>query len=198
MSAAPLRSVCVFCGSSAGAGGGYLGAAQALGRAIAERGMTLVYGGASVGLMGAVADAALAAGGAVVGVIPEALVKRELAHASLSELHQVTSMHERKAMMADRSDAFVALPGGAGTLEELFEVWTWAQLGYHRKPVGLLDVDGYYAPLLTFLDHQVRERFVRQEHRDMLVVDSDPTGLLDRFARYEAPSVVKWIKSGER
>ena len=136
--------------------------------------------------------------GSVVGVIPRALVEREIAHSGLTELHEVSSMHERKAMMADRSDAFLALPGGAGTLEELFEVWTWAQLGHHRKPVGLLNVDGFFDALLAFLDHQCSERFIRPEHRDMLIVESDVSRLLDRFAAYNPPSVEKWIRPSER
>ena len=194
----PLRSVCVFCGSNSGARGIYAEAARAVGHAIARRGLNLVYGGAAVGLMGALADAALAAGGTVIGVIPKALVEREIAHSGLSEMHEVRSMHERKAMMADRSDAFLALPGGAGTLEETFEAWTWAQLGHHEKPVGLLNVDGFFDALLTFLDHQCRERFIRPEHRDMLVVASDPEELLDRFTTYRPPVVEKWIRASER
>lgn len=193
-----MRSVCVFCGSSAGNSDTYPAAARAVGRAVAERGLRLVYGGAMVGLMGAVADSALAAGGEVIGVIPVALVERELAHEGLSEIHHVKSMHERKAMMADLSDAFLALPGGVGTLEELFEVWTWAQLGHHRKPVGMLNVARYYDPLLTFVDQQCSEGFMRREHREMLVVESDPAQILARFEGYQPPSVTKWIKTGER
>jgi hypothetical protein len=176
----------------------YRDAATALGRALAERGDELVYGGSKVGLMGAVADATLAAGGKAIGIIPTALRDKEIAHEGLTELHIVGSMHERKAMMADLSGGFVALPGGIGTFEELFEIWTWAQLGYHRKPVGLLDIEGYYAKLLAFLDHSVEEGFVRAEHRGMAIVERDPGRLLDRFAFYEPPTVVKWIKSGER
>jgi len=193
-----MRSICVFCGSNAGAGTGYLEAARNLGKTLAERKLQLVYGGAAVGLMGALADAALAAGGIVVGVIPEALVEREIAHPGLTELHPVSSMHERKARMADLADAFIALPGGAGTLEEFFEIWTWGQLGHHRKPVGLLNVDGFFDLLLSFLDHQCRERFMRTEHRDMLLTDTDAARLLDRFESYTPPSVEKWIRTGER
>jgi uncharacterized protein (TIGR00730 family) len=193
-----MRSVCVFCGSSAGRSAVYADAARIAGRAIAESGLRLIYGGAMVGLMGELADSALAAGGEVVGVIPVALVEREIAHAGLTALHHVKSMHERKAMMADMADAFLALPGGVGTLEELFEVWTWAQLGHHRKPVGILNVEGYFDALLAFLDHQCREGFMRREHRDMLVVEAEPGRILARFADYEAPSVVKWIATGER
>lgn len=177
-----MRRLCVFCGSSVGARAEYLAAAQTLGRTLAERGVRLVYGGARVGLMGAVADAALASGGEVVGVIPRALEEREIAHTGLSELRVVGSMHERKAVMSDLSDGFVVLPGGLGTLEELFEVWTWAELGVHDKPCGVLDVAGYYAPLIAFLDHGVREGFVRPAQRARLVVDDDPARLLDRLA----------------
>jgi uncharacterized protein (TIGR00730 family) len=193
-----MQAVCVFCGSNSGAREAYAEAAREVGRAIAERGLRLVYGGSKVGLMGVVADAALAAGGAVIGVIPAALVRREVAHAGLTELHQVASMHERKARMADLSDAFIALPGGAGTMEELFEVWTWGQLGHHSKPAGLLNVGGFFDALIAFIDHQADERFMRQEHRDMLLVENEPGGLLDRFAAYRAPVVTKWISRGER
>ncbi|MGH6925732.1 MAG: TIGR00730 family Rossman fold protein [Propylenella sp.] len=193
-----MRSVCVFCGSSAGNRGAYAEAARALGRTLAERSLRLVYGGAMVGLMGALADAALAAGGEVIGVIPVALVEREIAHAGLTEIHHVKSMHERKAMMADLSDAFLALPGGMGTLEELFEIWTWAQLGHHKKPVGILNVERYFDPLLAFIEQQCREGFMRREHCDMLVVESDPARILARFEDYHAPTVVKWIAGGER
>ena len=193
-----MQAVCVFCGSNSGARSTYADSAGCLGRAIAERGLTLVYGGAAVGLMGMLADAALAAGGKVVGIIPTALVEREIAHGGLTEQHHVKSMHERKAMMADRSDAFLALPGGAGTLEETFESWTWAQLGHHQKPVGLLNVDRFFDSLLAFIDHQVREGFIRREHRDMLIVESDPCKMLERFSSYRAPVVEKWIRAGER
>jgi hypothetical protein len=188
----------VFCGSSVGFSDAYAEAARAAGRAIASRGLRLVYGGAMVGLMGEIADSALAAGGDVVGVIPMALVEREIAHAGLTEIHHVKSMHERKAMMADLSDAFLALPGGVGTLEELFEVWTWAQLGHHTKPVGILNVERYFDPLLAFIDQQCREGFMRREHREMLVVERDPERILVRFEAYRAPSVAKWIATGER
>ena len=165
------------------------------GARIAGRGLTLVYGGAAVGLMGALADAALAAGGEVVGVMPGALVEREIAHAGLTELHPVKSMHERKAMMADLSDAFIALPGGAGTLEELFEIWTWGQLGHHRKPVGLLNVDGFFDALLGSSTISASERFMRAEHRDMLMVETD-RGAAARPVRdaTSAPVVEKWIR----
>ena len=193
-----MQSVCVFCGSNFGAREAYADAARDLGRAVATRGLRLVYGGAKVGLMGILADAALDAGGAVVGVIPEALVAREIAHGGLTETHGVRSMHERKALMADLSDGFIALPGGAGTLEETFEVWTWAQLGHHRKPVGILNVEGFYDALIAFIDHQAAELFMRREHRDMLLVETEPERMLDRFANYRAPLVEKWIRRGER
>ena len=167
--------------------------AEQVGRALADARIGLVYGGASVGLMGTVADAALAAGGEVVGVIPQSLVDREIAHPGLSELHVVQSMHERKALMAELSDGFVALPGGTGTLDELFEVYTWTQLGLHAKPLGLLDVRGYYESLVAFLDHAVAERFVTAEHREMLVVADGPEALLEAFRRWRAPVRAKWI-----
>ena len=166
--------------------------ARALGTLLAQEGIGLVYGGASVGLMGAVADAARAAGGEVIGVVPEPIVKLEVAHRGLDDLRVVGSMHERKALMADLSDAFVALPGGIGTLEELFEVWTWGQLGLHRKPYGLLNVGRFYDTLLAFLDHLVAQRFVRREHRELVLVDEEPERLVERMARYEPPALPKW------
>jgi uncharacterized protein (TIGR00730 family) len=173
--------VCVFCGSSQGARPGYGDAARSFGRLLAERGLGLVYGGASVGLMGELADAALAAGGEVVGVIPDRLVERELAHPGLTELRVVSTLSERKTQMAGLSAAFVALPGGAGTLDELFEVWTWSVLGVHAKPFGLLDVDGFFEPLVAALDHLVEEGFLTPWARSLLVVDDDPRSLLDRL-----------------
>ena len=192
-----MKSVCVFCGSSPGARPSYRDGAERLATAIAKRGLDLVYGGASVGLMGALADAALAAGGRVVGVLPRALDRKEIAHAGLSELRVVDSMHERKAQMAERADAFVALPGGIGTLEEWFEVLTWSQLGFHAKPCGLLDVDGYFAPLLALLDRAVHERFVTPEHRAMIVVEHDAERLLDALERWRAPAAEKWLDRDE-
>lgn len=176
-----LRSICVFCGSTAGASPGYLAATNVFAREAVRRGVRIVYGGASVGLMGALADCALAAGGEVVGVIPRSLVDREIAHTGLTDLRIVDTMHERKATMAELADAFVALPGGLGTLEELFEVWTWGYLGLHAKPYGLLNVDGYYEPLIQFLDHAREQGFVRSAQRDMLAVDADPIALLDKL-----------------
>jgi uncharacterized protein (TIGR00730 family) len=177
-----IRSICVFCGSSSGLSPAYESAARTFATTIAERGIRLIYGGASVGLMGAIADSALRAGGEVVGVIPRALVDREIAHGGLTHLHVVGTMHERKAMMADLSDAFVALPGGLGTLEELFEVWTWGMLGLHDKPYGVLDVDGYYRPLVRFLDHARDEGFIRPAQRAKLAVERDSIRLLDALA----------------
>jgi uncharacterized protein (TIGR00730 family) len=188
-----LNSVCVFCGSSPGANPAFRAAAQELATVAARGGRTLVYGGGHVGLMGALADAALAVGGEVIGVMPQHLVDREIAHVNLTELKIVESMHERKALMAALSDGFVVLPGGVGTLEEFFEVWTWGQLGLHAKPYGLLNVAGYFSPLLTFLDHAVEQRFIRREHREMLVVDTDATRLLARLDEHRSPAVPKWI-----
>lgn len=178
--------VCVFTGSRAGASEDYRDAAVALAKEIAARNITLVYGGGHVGLMGASADAALAAGGRVIGVIPEDIADKEVEHTGLTELHVVASMHERKMKMFKLSDGMIAMPGGLGTLEELFEVWTWNQLGFHAKPVGLLNVGGYYDHLLQFLDHMVEQGFVQQLHRDLLLEDTDPARLLDRMAVYRA------------
>jgi uncharacterized protein (TIGR00730 family) len=187
------RAICVFCGSSPGAQPAYAAAATELGRTIADRGQTLVYGGARVGLMGILADAALAAGGTVYGVIPTSLVKRELSHQSLTRLDEVASMHERKARMAELSDAFVVLPGGAGTVEEMAEIWTWSQLGLHTKPVGVLNVAGYWDRFFAFVDHAVAEAFLRPAHADMLVRSDRPAALLDALESYTAPVVEKWI-----
>jgi len=188
-----MRSLCVFCGSSPGARPDYAATARLLGGLLARRAVRLVYGGARVGLMRELADAVLHAGGEVTGVIPESLRAREVAHTDLRDLRIVGSMHERKALMSDLADGFLAIPGGAGTLEEFFEVWTWAQLGIHRKPCGLLNVHGYFDGLLTFLDHAVSERFLRLEHRAMVLVDDDAERLMERFIAYRAPDVEKWI-----
>ncbi len=190
--------LCVFCGSNAGQDPVYIQTAHALGEALAVNGIGLVYGGASVGLMGAVADAVLAKGGHVIGVMPQALVDKEIAHKGLSDLRVVGSMHERKALMAELADGFIALPGGLGTFEELFEVWTWAQLGYHRKPCALLNAGGFYDKLTDFLDDVVERGFVKPIHRAMLIVESEPTALIDAVRSYEPPRVDKWIKAGER
>ncbi len=189
-----LRRVCVFCGSAAGKRPAYRRAAARLGKALASAGLGLVYGGGSIGLMGVVADAALAAGGEVVGVNPRGLARKEIAHAGLSRLHVVPSMHHRKAMMADLADAFVAMPGGMGTLEELTEVLTWAQLGIHGKPCALLDVAGYWRPLIYLLDHAVEERFLRPEHRRLVLVERNPERVLERLARWRPPPHLRrWI-----
>jgi len=186
----PILSICVYCGSRSGDDPSFAGAARAIGQAIGLRGWRLVYGGGRAGLMGSVADAALAAGAEAIGVIPKALMGRELGHRGLAELHVVDTMHERKRLMAERSDAFVALPGGIGTFEELFEVWTWLQLGYHDKPVGLLNAAGYYDSLLAFLDESVARGFVPPAQRQLLQVDADPQTLLDRMAALAQPGQV--------
>jgi uncharacterized protein (TIGR00730 family) len=193
-----MRRVCVYLGSSPGADPAYAAAVAALARACAQRGLGIVYGGAAAGLMGVLADAALEQGVDVIGVIPEGVLEREVGHRGLSDLRVVASMHERKALMADLADAFVAAPGGTGTLEELVEVYTWTQLGIQRKPVGLLDVNGYWAPLAAWLDHAVDQRFLRPEHRAMLLRDADPGALLDRLAAWEPPAVTKWLDRRER
>lgn len=192
-----MKNICVFTGSSTGKNPRYMDMAQTLGTAIAERGMGVVYGGATIGLMGGVADACLEGGGPVIGVIPRALADLEVAHSGLTELHIVGSMHERKALMAERSDGFIAMPGGLGTLDELFEIWTWAQLGEHSKPVALLNVVGFFDPLLTYLDHVVEEGFIKADHRRMLIVGSTADETLDAMAAYEPPQVSKLIKPSE-
>lgn len=188
-----LRQLCIFCGSSPGFHPGDAQTAAALARQCAEQGIGIVYGGGSVGLMGVIADAALAAGGQVIGVIPEFLATRELLHTGLTELHVVSSMHTRKALMADRADAFAALPGGLGTFEELFEVLTWAQLGLHRKPVGLLNVRGYFEGFLLQVERAIQDGFCRPEHRELFVVEQDPARLLTRMEAYQPPSLPKWV-----
>jgi uncharacterized protein (TIGR00730 family) len=192
-----MRSLCVFCGSSPGIRPEYAAAARHLGTVLARRGTRLVYGGARVGLMGLLSDAVLRAGGEVTGVIPEGVLAREVARTDLRDLRIVATMHDRKALMAELADGFLAIPGGAGTLEEFFEVWTWAQLGIHRKPCGVLNVHGYFDGLLTFLDHAVAERFLRVEHRAMVLVDDDTDRLLEQFEGYRAPAVAKWIDRTE-
>jgi uncharacterized protein (TIGR00730 family) len=193
-----MRSVCVFCGSSPGAQSVYADAAREMGRTLANRRIRLIYGGGHVGLMGVLADAAMAAGGDVIGVITEGLQLREVGHKGLADLRVVPSMHERKALMASLSDAFIALPGGAGTLDELFEAWTWTQLGIHRKPIGVLNTAGYYDPLLTFLSRAVAERFIRADDFAAVVVEPDPAPLLDRLATATLPELDKWIDRGVR
>ena len=193
-----MRSVCVFCGSSPGTRPAYHRAAQQVGERLAGRGIRIVYGGGRVGLMGAIADAALQAGGEVIGVIPEALLRKELGHPGLSHLHVVDSMHERKALMAELADAFIALPGGYGTLEEFCEVLTWAQLGIHQKPCGLLDVGGFYQPLVALFDHAVAEGFVHPDHRALVLCEQDVDRLLAAMEQYTPPETIKWITPSER
>ncbi|MEJ0003416.1 MAG: TIGR00730 family Rossman fold protein [Pararobbsia sp.] len=189
-----MRSVCVYCGSSTGAQPVYAEAAREFGRALAARGLTLVYGGGKVGLMGLIANEVLEGGGRAVGVIPELLLSKEVGHTGLTELHVVKDMHERKKMMADRADAFVALPGGVGTYEELFEVYTWAQLGYHHKPVGVLNVAHYFDPFKAMLDHTVRAGFMRREYVELLQIADSTTALLDKLDRYVPPVADKWAQ----
>jgi uncharacterized protein (TIGR00730 family) len=194
-----MHRVCVFCGSSLGDRPDYTEAARRLGTALAARGLGLVFGAGHVGLMGALADAVLAAGGEAIGVIPQALVDRELAHRGLTQLRIVQTMHQRKALMADLADGFIALPGGFGTCDELFEILTWAQLGMHHKPIGLVNVAGYFEGLLTWLDHLVTERFVRPNHRRLLLQASEPEALLDLLQRYQPPAAEeKWIDDAAR
>ena len=193
-----LRRICVFCGSSRGLRPEYQRAAEELGRYLATHKIGLVYGGGNVGLMGAIADAALAAGGEVIGVIPQAIVDREIAHRGVTELRIVSSMHERKALMADLSDAFIAMPGGFGTFEEFCEVLTWSQLGIHKKPCGLLNIEDYYTPLLAMFDHAVAERFVREENRSLVLSGNTVEGLMSKLRAFEPSSIEKWIDRAAR
>ncbi len=189
-----MKRICVFCGANKGFNSIYMETAAFLGAELVGRGLGLVYGGASVGLMGACADAVMEAGGEVIGVIPQSLVNYEVAHPHLNDLRVVETMHERKALMAELSDGIIALPGGWGTLDEMFETLTWAQLGFHAKPCGFLDPNGYYDLLLQFLDNNVEQGFVTEEHRAMVLVDRTPSGLLDQFSTYQAPkNVRKWM-----
>lgn len=190
-----LRTVCVFCAASPGGDPVFVARARAMGHYLATSGRRVVYGGGRTGLMGALAEGVLGAGGEIVGIMPKHLVDREVAHTGLTELHVVGSMHERKALLATLSDGFLAMPGGLGTMEELFEIWTWGQLGLHRKPYGLLEVGGFYAPLLTFLDHAVSAGFIRQAYRDLLVVDDDPAELIARMEAMEPPDLPRWTTS---
>ncbi|MGB8435047.1 MAG: TIGR00730 family Rossman fold protein [Burkholderiales bacterium] len=190
-----IKTLCVFCGSSPGSRPVYADAARRMGEALVARDITLVFGGGRVGLMGEIARTVLASGGRVVGVIPEALLRKEIVYEDLTELHVVDSMHERKALMAERSDGFVAMPGGFGTFEEFCEVLTWSQLGFHHKPVALLNVAGYFDGLLALIEHAVAEGFVRAQHRSLVLAESEPIMLLDRFAAYQPPAVVEWITS---
>lgn len=192
-----MKRVCVFCGSNTGSKQVYAEAAHNLGRLLAERGVGLVYGGGRVGLMGILADSALAASGEVIGIIPQGLFTREVAHEGLTELRFVGSMHQRKAMMAELADGFIAMPGGYGTCEEFCEMVTWAQLGIHNKPCGVLNIDGFYNPFLIFLDHAVKEGFLRREHRAMVLEDEHPLELLDKMQNYHPPVLKKWMDLDE-
>lgn len=192
-----MKTVCVFCGSGEGASVSYAESARLLGDTLARRGLRVVFGGGQVGLMGVLADAVLEAGGEAVGVMPKALLEKEIGHQSLTELHVVSTMHERKALMADLSDGFIALPGGYGTFEELLEVLTWAQLSLHEKPCGLLNVEGFYDPLLSLFDHAVEEQFVREDHRALALTEKDPARLLDLMQGHNPPSTEKWVSPEE-
>ena len=192
-----MRAICVYCGSNTGSKPEYAAAAQTLGRLLVDEGIRLVYGGGRVGLMGVIADAVMAAGGEAVGIIPAALDRREVAHHNVTELRVVRSMHERKALMNDLSDGFIALPGGYGTFEELCEMLTWSQLGIHAKPVGLLNVAGFYDPFLGLLDHAVDERFLHPDHRALLLSDVDAQTLLVRMRAFVPPVTPKWLDPGE-
>lgn len=193
-----LKSICVYCGANPGARPLYRDTAAAVGRLLAREGITMVFGGGRVGLMGAAADAALAAGGRVVGVIPRQLVDRELAHPGVREMHVVRSMHERKQLMADLSDGFIALPGGMGTFEEILETLTWAQLGIHAKPCGFVNAGGYYDRLFAFLDGAAEEDFVRAEHRALALSAPDGATLLSMMRAYEPPTLIRWMDRGGR
>jgi uncharacterized protein (TIGR00730 family) len=184
-----LKRLAIFCGSSSGASEAYKEGAVELGKELVKRGIALVYGGASVGIMGAVADTVLKEGGQVIGVIPQFLKEREISHNHLTELHTVHTMHERKAKMADLADGFIALPGGPGTLEEFFEIFTWAQIGLHQKPCGLLNIHEYYKPLIQLFDHMVDQQFLQEKYRTMAIIEADPKILLDKFNTYEPPTV---------
>lgn len=192
-----MKRISVFCGSSIGASPVYMKEAELLGTQLARNGLTLVYGGAKVGIMGAVANATLKAGGEVIGVIPKMLMGRENAHTGLTELIVVNSMHERKAKMEQLSDGFITLPGGPGTMEEFFEVYTWAQLGEHQKPIGMLNSNNYYDKLLTFFDHMIEEQFLKPEYQSMIIVEKDPQQLLEKFRNYEPPQLPTWISREE-
>ena len=193
-----FERICVFCGSNSGTGPVYGNAAVVLGELLAARGIELVYGGGNIGLMGVLADAVLESDGRVIGVIRESLMAREVGHVGLTELRVVKSMHERKALMADLSDGFIAMPGGFGTLEEFCEIVTWSQLGIHAKPCGLLNVEGYYDPLLELFDQAVREGFLRKENRQLVLEENDPLRLLEKMAQFRIPAIGKWIGDSER
>ena len=193
-----MKRICVFCGSNRGVRSEYIEAAQDLGKVLVKRNLSLVYGGGNVGLMGVIADAVLAEGGEVIGVIPQSLVDREVAHQSLTKMHIVNSMHERKALMADLSDGFIAMPGGMGTFDEFCEILTWAQLGIHQKPCGILNVENYFTPLLKMFDHAMDEGFLRDTHRDLVIEATTPETLLDLFDNYQPKPVAKWMDQNKR
>ena len=193
----PIKSICIYCGSSLGRLEAYGSAACVLAEEMVSRNIRLVYGGAGIGIMGMVADHVLKLGGEAIGVIPKALAHKEVAHKNLTELHVTQSMHKRKMLMAELSDGFIALPGGVGTLEELFEIWTWAQLGFHNKPCGLLNVEGYYDSLIGFLDHVLAEQFVKKEHHAILIVETNADALLDRYIKYQPPAARHWVGKDE-
>ena len=187
-----MRSICVFCGSSAGKNSTYKGAAVDLGRLLAQKNLRLVYGGGNIGLMGEIAQSVIHSGGNAIGVIPQFLVEKELVYDKLTEIRIVDTMHERKAIMAELADAFIAMPGGFGTLEETVEVLTWAQLGLHEKPIGLLNIDGYYSHLNQFFDHMIAEGFLNGAYKDMLLVEDNPNALLNSLSTYKMPDIDKW------
>lgn len=189
-----MERLAVFCGSSIGASEAYKEGAFQLGKELVKRNITLVYGGSNIGIMGVVADTVLEGGGKVIGVLPRFLEEREISHPHLTELHRVETMHERKAKMAELVDGFIVLPGGAGTLEEFFEVFTWAQIGLHQKPIGLLNINGYYDPLVHLFDHMVQEQFMQEKYKSVAIVDSNPTSLIDKFHTYEPPAVKTYDK----
>ncbi|GAB3630609.1 LOG family protein YvdD [Pandoraea terrae] len=193
-----MRSLCVYCGAASGVRPAYADGARVLGQRMAERGIRLVYGGGKVGLMGVIADAVMAHGGEAIGIIPEALMQREVGHRGLTELHVVRNMHERKQMMADLSEGFIAMPGGIGTCEELFEVFTWLQIGYHAKPIGLLNVEQYYDPLLGFLRHMVQEQFLKAPQVDQLVVETAPEAILDTLVQRQPALVDRWAQQRDQ
>lgn len=188
-----MKSICVYCGSSAGSSETYGAAARNLAASMLKRQLSLVYGGGNVGLMGIIADEVMRLGGKAIGVIPQALMDKEVGHTNLSQLHIVRNMHERKALMAELSGGFIAMPGGIGTLEELFEMFTWLQLGFHEKPLGLLNVDGFYDSLIVFLKQTVQKNFLLQEHLDLLIIESNPDRLLQRFDDFKPQYVNKWL-----
>jgi len=194
---ARMKAICVFCGSSTGDDPAFEGAARHLGELLVDSGCSLVYGGGSVGLMGVLADTVLARGGQTIGVIPRMLWDREVGHRGLSDLRIVETMHERKALMAELSDGFIAMPGGIGTLDEFFEIWTWAQLGVHRKPCGVFNVAGYFDPMLAMIDNMIARKFLRPEYRGMVIVESELSPLLARMASYDPPNIAKWLDRGQ-